>query len=157
MKRGTLAIFDDHAFLMPNTEDGITLSVNANGISCTLSRRFPWSTFWFEYPAAMWVLPWRSMGWTRRSWTLGSILGRRIIEGGAEWAGADSHPDSRLLAGVLAKYGNMLSPSIMFVLERVFARHEKMLARARMATMVAFSFSPESVWRDHAPTSRGLR
>merc|ERR1712054_536860 len=35
------AIFDTHGWLMEGTEDGITLSINENGISCTLSKYLP--------------------------------------------------------------------------------------------------------------------
>merc|ERR1711966_219354 len=39
--KGTFTIFDTHGWLMEGTEDGITLSINENGISCTLSKYLP--------------------------------------------------------------------------------------------------------------------
>ena len=39
--KGTLAIVDTHGWLMEGTEDGITLSINDDGISCTLSKHLP--------------------------------------------------------------------------------------------------------------------
>jgi alpha-pyrone synthase len=45
---------------------------------------------------------------------------------------------------VLDNYGNMLSPSVMFVLDRVFQRNRKALAQgeAGLRMGLAFSFSP---------------
>ena len=45
---------------------------------------------------------------------------------------------------VLDQYGNMLSPSIMFVLERVFKRHNQLIADGKdgYKNGIAFSFSP---------------
>lgn len=39
--QGTLAITDTHAWLMEGTEDGITLAIKPNGITCTLSKFLP--------------------------------------------------------------------------------------------------------------------
>lgn len=39
--QGTLAIVDNHAWLMEGTEDGITLAIKPNGITCTLSKFLP--------------------------------------------------------------------------------------------------------------------
>ena len=39
--KGTLAIVDTHGWLMEGTEDGITLAINDDGISCTLSKYLP--------------------------------------------------------------------------------------------------------------------
>lgn len=39
--KGTLAIVDNHAWLMEGTEDGITLAIKPNGITCTLSKFLP--------------------------------------------------------------------------------------------------------------------
>merc|ERR1711988_93517 len=38
---GTLAIVDEHGHLMDGTKDGITLAINDDGISCTLSKYLP--------------------------------------------------------------------------------------------------------------------
>lgn len=40
-RQGTLAIVDNHAWLMEGTEDGITLAIKPNGITCTLSKFLP--------------------------------------------------------------------------------------------------------------------
>jgi alpha-pyrone synthase len=39
--KGTLCITEDHGWLMEGTDDGITLAINDDGISCTLSRKLP--------------------------------------------------------------------------------------------------------------------
>lgn len=41
LRQGTLAIVDNHAWLMEGTEDGITLAIKPNGITCTLSKFLP--------------------------------------------------------------------------------------------------------------------
>lgn len=41
LPQGTLAIVDNHAWLMEGTEDGITLAIKPNGITCTLSKFLP--------------------------------------------------------------------------------------------------------------------
>ena len=45
---------------------------------------------------------------------------------------------------VLHEYGNMLSPSVMFVLSRVFQRHQEARAQGKKGydLGLAFSFSP---------------
>ena len=39
--KGKFGIVDTHGWLMEGTEDGITLSINENGISCILSKYLP--------------------------------------------------------------------------------------------------------------------
>jgi len=141
--KGTLAIVADHGWLMEGTEDGIQLSINDDGISCTLSKYLP------QYIS-------KNMGGfvdgllakqnlTRADVDFWAIHpgGRRIIEeaqnglGVTESQAADSWY-------VLDNYGNMLAPTVMFVLERIFKRHREALARGEDSVKVglAFSFSP---------------
>jgi len=141
--KGTLAIVDDHACLMQGTEDGITLSINDDGISCTLSKYLP------QYIS-------KNMGGyvdsflgkhnlTRKDVDFWAIHpgGRRIIEEAQNGLGVtdDQAADSW---AVLKEYGNMLSPSVMFVLERIFKRHREALANGEKGYNLglAFSFSP---------------
>jgi alpha-pyrone synthase len=140
---GTLAIVQDHAWLMEGTEDGIQLSINDDGISCTLSKYLP------QYIS-------KNMGkfvdgllakenLTRSDVDFWAIHpgGRRIIEeaqnglGVTESQAADSWY-------ILDNYGNMLSPTVMFVLERIFKRHKESIARGENGVKLglAFSFSP---------------
>jgi alpha-pyrone synthase len=141
--KGTLAIVEDHGWLMEGTNDGITLAINDDGISCTLSKYLP------QYIA-------KNMGgfvdtllkkqnFTRSDVDFWAIHpgGRRIIEeaqnglGVTEAQAADSWY-------VLDNYGNMLSPSVMFVLERIFKRHRESIKKGEEGYKLglAFSFSP---------------
>lgn len=141
--KGTLCIVEEHGWLMEGTEDGIKLAINDDGISCTLSKYLP------QYIA-------KNMGGfvdtllakqnhTRAEVDFWAIHpgGRRIIEeaqnglGVTEKQAADSWY-------VLDNYGNMLSPSVMFVLERIFKRHREAIKRGEEGVKLglAFSFSP---------------
>jgi alpha-pyrone synthase len=141
--KGTLAIVDDHAWLMEGTEDGITLSINENGISCTLSKYLP------QYIAknmAGYVDGFLGKHGIKRSeidfWSV-HPGGRRIIEEAQNGLGLTEEQTSDSWA-VLDQFGNMLSPSVMFVLERVFKRHNAALAQGKKGYRqgLAFSFSP---------------
>ncbi|KAJ1398270.1 type III polyketide synthase [Ochromonadaceae sp. CCMP2298] len=141
--RGTLCITEDHGWLMQGTDDGITLAINDDGISCTLSKNLP------KYIA-------QNMGsfvdsllakknLTRADVDFWAIHpgGRRIIEeaqNGLSLTSAQAADSWH----VLDNYGNMLSPSVMFVLDRVFQRNKKALAQgeAGLRMGLAFSFSP---------------
>jgi len=141
--KGTLVIYDDHSSLMAGTEDGITLSINDDGISCKLSKYLP------QYIA-------KNMGGyvdsflskhqlTRKDVEFWAIHpgGRRIIEEAQNGLGVTEEQAADSWA-VLDQYGNMLSPSVMFVLERVLKRHNEALARGEPGYKMglAFSFSP---------------
>lgn len=69
--------------------------------------------------------------------------GTRIIEAceGALGLNSDQTADSW---AVLGEYGNMLSPSVMYVFERVLQRHSKARAMGEKGYTcgLAFSFSP---------------
>jgi len=143
--KGTLAIVEDHGWLMEGTEDGITLAINDDGISCTLSKYLP------QYIA-------KNMGGfvddflrkvdknlTRADVDFWAIHpgGRRIIEEAQNGLGV-TEKQAEFSWAVLEQYGNMLSPSVMFVLERVFARHKELRAKGEEGFKLglAFSFSP---------------
>ncbi|CAM9583397.1 unnamed protein product [Choristocarpus tenellus] len=141
--KGTLAIVDNHAWLMEGTEDGITLAIKANGITCTLSKFLP------QYIAKN--IAFFADGLLKKNnlkrddvdfWCV-HPGGRRIIEESQNGLGLteDQCADSW---AVLGEYGNMLSPSVMFVLTRVFERHNKALSEGKRGyeTGMAFSFSP---------------
>lgn len=141
--KGTLAIVDTHGWLMEGTEDGITLAINDDGISCTLSKYLP------QYIA-------KNMGgyvdsflarhkYSRADVDFWAIHpgGRRIIEEAQNGLGVTEQQAADSWA-VLDTYGNMLSPSVMFVLERIIKRHKEMLSRGEEGYKMglAFSFSP---------------
>lgn len=140
---GTLAITDDYAWLMEDTQDGIRLSVNANGISCTLARKLP---EFIRHGIDAYVSKFLGRnGFVQDDVDFWGVHpgGTRIIEEVQNGLGLSTAQTADSWA-VLREYGNMLSPSIMFVLERVFKRH----AAAREAGQegyklgLAFSFSP---------------
>lgn len=141
--KGTLAIVDDHGWLMEGTEDGITLAINDDGISCTLSKYLP------QYIA-------KNMGGfvdtflARHNLSRSDVDfwaihpgGRRIIEEAQNGLGV-TEEQAHYSWEILGKYGNMLSPSVMFVLERIFEDHKKQLAEGKEGFKMglAFSFSP---------------
>lgn len=143
LAKGQLVIYDDHSCLMAGTEDGITLSINDDGISCKLSKYLP------QYIA-------KNMGnyvdaflgkhgMTRQDVEFWAIHpgGRRIIEEAQNGLGVTEEQAADSWA-VLDQYGNMLSPSVMFVLERIFKRHQDMIAAGKAGYQMglAFSFSP---------------
>ena len=128
---------------MEGTEDGITLAINDDGISCTLSKYLP------QYIA-------KNMGGfvdtflSKHNLGRGDVDfwaihpgGRRIIEEAQNGLGVTEEQASDSWA-VLNDYGNMLSPSVMFVLERIFKKHNALLAQGKMGYKMglAFSFSP---------------
>lgn len=141
--KGTLAIVDDHAWLMEETDDGIVLAINDDGISCTLSKNLP--NYIKQHMGGFVDGLLRKHNLQRKDVDFWAIHpgGRRIIEeaqnglGVTEEQAADSWH-------VLNNYGNMLSPSVMFVLERIINRHNAALAEGKKGYDVglAFSFSP---------------
>jgi alpha-pyrone synthase len=143
MPEGTLAIVDTHGWLMEGTDDGIVLAINDDGISCTLSKYLP------QYIAKNMggfvdglLEKW---GYVRSDVDFWAIHpgGRRIIEEAQNGLGVTEAQAADSWA-ILDTYGNMLSPSVMFVLERIFKRHRAALAEGKKGygMGLAFSFSP---------------
>lgn len=141
--KGAFAIVDDHAWLMAGTEDGITLSINDTGISCKLSKYLP------QYIAK------NMKGYVdsflgKHDMTMDDIDfwavhpgGRRIIEEAQNGLGL-TEEQCKYSWQVLNDYGNMLSPSVMFVLELILNEHKKQLANGQEGFRqgLCFSFSP---------------
>ena len=140
---GAFAIIDDHACLMEGTEDGITLSINDYGISCKLSKYLPQyiaknmkgyvESFLGKHDLTM-----EDMDF----WAV-HPGGRRIIEEAQNGLGL-SEDQCKYSWEVLKEYGNMLSPSVMFVLELILKDHKEQLANngEGFKQGLAFSFSP---------------
>jgi alpha-pyrone synthase len=140
---GQLVIANENSYLMENTEDGITLSINENGISCTLSKHLP---SYIAKGMGAYVGDWLEREGMKRDhvdfWAV-HPGGRRIIEEAQN--GLDlTEEDTADSWAVLDQFGNMLSPSVMFVLERVFKRHWDARKRGEKGYTcgLAFSFSP---------------
>jgi len=141
--KGNFAIVDDHAWLMEGTEDGITLSINDYGISCKLSKYLP------QYIAK------NMKGYVDSFLTKHGLKqdemdfwavhpgGRRIIEEAQN--GLDlTDEQTKYSWQVLDQFGNMLSPSVMFVLNLILADHKAARAKGEEGFQqgLAFSFSP---------------
>lgn len=141
--KGTLAIVEDHGWLMEGTEDGIVLAINDDGISCTLSKFLP--QYIAKNMGGFVDTLLKKQGHNRSEVDFWAIHpgGRRIIEeaqnglGVTEAQAADSWY-------VLDNYGNMLSPSVMFVMERIFKKHKAAREKGEdgFKLGLAFSFSP---------------
>ena len=115
---------------MEGTEDGITLSINENGISCILSKYLP------QYIAKNmggYVESFLGMHNLQKSdmdfWAI-HPGGRRIIEEAQNGLGL-SEEQAKYSWNVLSNYGNMLSPSVMFVLELILNDHKKAWLRVK--------------------------
>jgi len=133
---GKMAITDTYGSLMQGTEDGITLSINENGISCVLSKYLP------QYIAknmGAYVDAFLAKNSLRRAdldfWAI-HPGGRRIIEEAQNGLGLTAD-QAKYSWTVLKNYGNMLSPSVMFVLQLIL--NDKSMNHKRG---IAFSFSP---------------
>lgn len=142
-KPGAFAIVDDHAWLMEGTEDGITLSINEKGISCKLSKYLP------QYIAKNMkgyidgFLGKHDMAFGDVDFWAVHPGGRRIIEEAQNGLGL-TEEQTKYSWAVLNDYGNMLSPSVMFVLELILEEHKGKLAKGEegFSQGLAFSFSP---------------
>lgn len=140
---GTFSIFDTSSMLFPDTEEGIVLSVNEEGISCTLSKHLPsyiakgLATFVDEFL--------EKNGLVRGDMDFWAVHpgGRRIIEA-CEKSLDLTLEETKYSWAVLREYGNMLSPSVMFVMEKIMEDHRKAVEDGKKGfkTGIAFSFSP---------------
>lgn len=141
--KGTLCIVEEHGWLMEGTEDGITLAINDDGISCTLSKHLP--QYISKNMGGFVDVLLKKQDFVRSDVDFWAIHpgGRRIIEEAQNGLGVteEQAADSWY---VLDNYGNMLSPSVMFVLERIFKRNREAVARGEDGYKLglAFSFSP---------------
>jgi alpha-pyrone synthase len=133
--------------LVEDTEDGITLGVQDKGITCKLSRQLPDYIEAGVNPIIERFLASNQL--TKANIDLWAIHpgGVKIIERSQKSLGLN---DSQVADSweVLRQYGNMLSPSVLFVLERMLLRLEneaieaKHLDASSSTTGIAFSFSP---------------
>ncbi len=140
LEPGRIIIKDRFSHLFEDTADGIVLGVRDNGVTCTLSRQLP------DYiEAGVGTVVDRflaSHDLTKQEIDAWAIHpgGTKIIERAQQSLGLDD-ACVRDSWAVLAKYGNMLSPSILFVMERMLLRWETGSPQTGL-NGVAFSFSP---------------
>lgn len=158
--QGKVVIREHLSHLVEGTEDGITLGIQDNGITCRLSRQLPDYIEAGVGPVIENFL--ESHNLTKDDIDLWAIHpgGTRIIERSQQSLGLR---DDQVVHSweVLRQYGNMLSPSVLFVLERMLfgsesaanadsaaksshSQVDRYLASDAMqpVTGIAFSFSP---------------
>lgn len=138
MLPGQLVIRDQFSHFVDGTLDGITLGVNDNGITCELSAKLPLYIRHGLNPIISKVLA--QQGINKLDVDLWAIHpgGPKIIEESLCSLGLDDEVATKSW-DILSEYGNMLSVSLPFVLERMVA--EAKLQRP-VSTGVAFSFAP---------------
>ncbi len=142
-----VVIRDHLSYLVEDTEDGITLGVQDKGITCKLSRQLPDYIEAGVNPIIERFLASNQLA--KANIDLWAIHpgGVKIIERSQKSLGLndDQVADSW---EVLRQYGNMLSPSVLFVLERMLLRLQNDAIDANpvdatsATTGIAFSFSP---------------
>ncbi len=148
---GRIVVRDTFTHLLDGAEDGIVLGVNANGITCELAESLPQYIVNGVAPVVDEVLD--RNGLDRESIAHWAIHpgGPKIIESASAALGLPDEA-SRTSWDVLAEHGNMLSVSLLFVLERLLAQVSDGAAPAPGAptagpdgspsTGMAFSFAP---------------
>nr|WP_245549886.1 3-oxoacyl-[acyl-carrier-protein] synthase III C-terminal domain-containing protein [Gordonia effusa] len=136
---GRVVIRSTFSHLLDDAEDGIVLGVNDNGITCELAEALPQYIVDGVAPAIDAELG--AQGMTRDDVELWAIHpgGPAIIESSARSLGISAERAAPSW-DVLAEYGNMLSVSLIFVLEQMAAQRDS--GTGPVSTGVAFSFAP---------------
>ncbi|CAM2943761.1 long-chain alpha-pyrone synthase [Williamsia muralis] len=135
---GNIVIRDTFSHLLDGAEDGIVLGVNDNGITCELAEDLPGYIYRGVDPVIRAVL--RSHGLGKSDIDLWAIHpgGPKIIDESARSLGLDP-ACAEASWDILARYGNMLSVSLIFVLEQMAKRTSD---DNEVSTGIAFSFAP---------------
>ena len=135
---GKVVIRNSFSSLIDGSEDGIVLGVNPNGITCELAENLPKYIYTGVDPVIKDVL--HRNGLQKSDIDLWAIHpgGPKIISESARSLGIDSE-QAALSWDVLAQYGNMLSVSLIFVMEQMVRRAD---TTKPISTGVAFSFAP---------------
>lgn len=135
---GNIVIRDTFSHLLDGAEDGIVLGVNHNGITCELAEDLPGYIYRGVDPVISAVL--RSHGLSKSDIDLWAIHpgGPKIIDESAHSLGLDP-ACAEASWDILARYGNMLSVSLIFVLEQMAKRTSD---DNKVSTGIAFSFAP---------------
>ncbi|MEH1819540.1 MAG: naringenin-chalcone synthase [Nostoc sp.] len=159
--QGKVVIKDHLSYLVEDTEDGIVLGIRDNGITCQLSRQLPDYIRTGVNPIIERFLASHEL--TKENIDLWAIHpgGTRIIQNSQDSLGLT---DSQVADSweILRQYGNMLSPSVLFVMERMLFSNENNSSvdkeyvgldnpnhhwkdsteQMKALTGIAFSFSP---------------
>lgn len=135
---GHIVVRDTFAHLLDDAEDGIVLGVNANGITCELAQSLPQYILDGVSPVIDGVLARNGLGREDVAHWAIHPGGPKIIESASAALGLPRSASQTSWA-VLAEHGNMLSVSLLFVLERLLGRRA---AGGTQETGLAFSFAP---------------
>jgi alpha-pyrone synthase len=141
---GSFAILDNYSALAVGAEDGITLAMKTNGITCTLSKHLS------QYIKD--AMPDYIDGFLKKHELQMSDIsfwgvhpgGTRIIEAVEQSIHLSKEQTADSWA-VLKQYGNMLSPSILYVLKRKWDRAQEAaepIPADEHRLGLCFSFSP---------------
>lgn len=135
---GSVVIRDSFSRLFDDAEDGIVLRVNDNGITCELAESLPQYILHGVDPVITEAL--HRNGLRKSDVALWAIHpgGPKIIEQSAHSLGIPAETAAPSW-DILAEHGNMLSVSLIFVLENMIQQAE---SAAPISTGVAFSFAP---------------
>lgn len=146
ISQGKVIIRNHLSYLVEGTTDGIVLGVQDRGITCQLSRQLPDYIEQGVNPIIEGFLARHEL--KKENIDLWAIHpgGVRIIQRAQSSLGLDDDQVADSWA-ILQQYGNMLSPSVLFVLERMLLRLEANRTNVQplpfdALTGVAFSFSP---------------
>ena len=131
-----LRIVDSFSYLLDDSEDGIVLSIEEDGIQCILSKYLPGYITKTIYKPLLSFLAKHRLQLNDVFWAV-HPGGKRIIESVAQGL---KIPEKELAVSwnILDQYGNMLSSSIMFVLEKMY----RDLNTTNKEYCIAISFSP---------------
>ena len=140
---GKIAIAQHLSYLIEDTQDGITLGIEDTGITCKLSRNLP---NYIETGVNRVIESFlASHELTKADIDLWAVHpgGTKIIQKAQSSLGLTDEQVA-ISWEMLGKYGNMLSVSILFVLEQMFARIEsdRDKSKSQPLTGMGFSFSP---------------
>jgi alpha-pyrone synthase len=138
LEPGKVVIRSNFSQLLDGAEDGIVLGVNHDGITCELSENLPDYIYAGVDPVVIDML--KDNGLQKSDIDLWAIHpgGPRIIEESVRSLGIPAELTAPSW-DVLARFGNMLSVSLIFVLEMMVRQAE---STKEISTGVAFAFAP---------------
>lgn len=141
--KGKIAITQHLSHLIADTQDGITLGIEDNGITCKLSRDLPNYIEAGVNPIIENFLAKNEL--TKEDIDLWAVHpgGTKIIQKSQASLGLTDQQVA-ISWKMLNKYGNMLSVSILFVLEQMFSQlaDRQQPSNSKPLTGLGFSFSP---------------
>ncbi|MHC5823980.1 MAG: type III polyketide synthase, partial [Nostoc sp.] len=152
--QGKVVIKDHLSYLIENTEDGIVLGIRDNGITCQLSRQLP--DYIKNGVGSIIERFLASHSLTKDNIDLWAVHpgGTRIIENAQNSLGLTDNQVADSWE-ILREYGNMLSPSVLFVMERMLLKcqdfqtatnlnyqSQNASQQTKALTGIAFSFAP---------------